>query len=164
MKYDYEYYVATTTSELINMIKEGKIRTNCNGIAHFKHLDKRLEERQDEHDNIKYAYASTLFKNNQEKSVAILKELIDKEHEPSMYMYALLNLKGELSDIDKLTSLELMKKSSSLGYAVASHGLSFMYYNGDFGFEKDKEEEHPLEGPPPLPSQELIEASKSFGS
>ncbi len=123
--------------EYIEKLKEGYIFVAPNGRTHFKHLFSDIEKRQNEHENIKYVYASMIFKDDKEKSIAILKELIEKGHEPAMHIYGMLLLKGEHIERDKAKGMELMVKSSDSGYALASYALSLAYFNGDFDIERD---------------------------
>lgn len=136
MKYNYDQYIAMSIPELIDKLKEGYILAVPNGVSHFKHLFSQVEQRQNEHDNIKYLYASMIFQDNKEKSIEALKELIEREHEPSMHIYAMLLLRGENIEADREKGLALLEKSSDLGYAISTYALSLIYFNGDFNFEK----------------------------
>ena len=139
MKYYYDRCVAMCISEFIEKIKEGHILAIPNGKAHFKHLFEELEKRQDEHDNIKYEYASLFFKRNEEKALAILKELVEREHEPSMYIYGVMLLKGERIEPNEAMGRELIEKSADKNYALSLYEKSLCLFSGIYGYEKNLE-------------------------
>lgn len=139
MKYYYDRCVAMCISEFIGKIKEGHMLAIPNGTAHFKHLFEELEKRQDEHDNIKYEYVSLLFARDEKKALAMLKELAEREHEPSMYIYGVMLLRGEKVEPNEAMGRELIEKSANANYALATYEKALRLFNGIFGYEKNFE-------------------------
>ena len=139
MKYYYDRCVAETVPEFIEMVKEGHMLAIPNDISHFKNLFEELEKRQDEHDNIKYEYISLLFTRDEEKALSMLKELVEREHEPSMYIYGVMLLKGEKVEVNEKIGIELIEKSANKNYALSLYEKSLALFYGNYIYEKDLE-------------------------
>lgn len=137
MRYYYDRCVAETVPEFIEMVKEGHMLVIPNNISNFKSLFEELEKRQNEHDNIKYEYVSMLFARDEEKALNMLKELVEREHEPSMYIYGAMLLRGEKVEPNEIMGRELIEKSANKNYALATYEKSLRLFDGIFGYEKD---------------------------
>lgn len=139
MKYYYDRCLAANIPEFIEMVKEGHMLAIPNDISHFKNLFEELEKRQDEHDNIKYEYISLLFTRNEEKAHKMLKELVEREHEPSMYIYGVMLLKGEKVEVNEKMGIELIERSANKNYALSLYEKSLALFYGNYGYKKDLE-------------------------
>ena len=128
MKYYYDRCLATNVDEFIEMIKEGHMLALPDDVANFKNLFEELEKRQNEHDNIKYEYISLLFSRDKEKALEMLKELVEREHEPSMYIYGVMLLKGEMTEPNEIMGKELIEKSANKNYALATYEKSLRLF------------------------------------
>ena len=137
MRYYYDRCVAETVDQFIELVKEGHMLVIPDDISNFKNLFEELEKRQNEHDNIKYEYVSLLFSRDKEKALEMLKELVDKEHEPSMYIYGIMLLRGEKVEPNEIMGRELIEKSANANYALATYEKSLRLFDGIFGYEKD---------------------------
>ena len=131
--------LATNVDEFIEMIKEGHMLALPDDVANFKNLFEELEKRQNEHDNIKYEYISLLFSRDNEKALEMLKKLVEREHEPSMYIYGVMLLKGEMTEPNEAMGRELIEKSANKNSALATYEKSLRLFNGIYGYEKDLE-------------------------
>ena len=138
MKYFFEPLIVTEIEDYIDKLKEGYISVIPDIHILFERFLECFEKRQNEHDNLKYIYSSMLFSiGENEKAMAVLNELIEKNHEPSMFSYGIMLLAGAKVEKNEDQGLNLIEKSAEINYAPALHRKGLFHFNGNYGYEKD---------------------------
>lgn len=144
MEYKYEKCVVMYPHDYIEKLKEGYIFVQPNGRAHFKDLFEKIEQRQNEHIEVKFAYAYMLFNKDREgareESISIIRELSSKGHLPAMSAYSLMLFNGEYVEKDEKQARELLDKCIERDFAVAMDNKAIMLMKGEFGYERNLNE------------------------